>query len=238
MLRTNGGISERMMLNGLLESPLVTTTFQLLLAVVCGGILGMERGRKKRPAGFRTYMLVCMGAALVMMTNEFICSIYPEADPSRMGAQVVSGIGFLGAGTIIVIGRNKVKGLTTAAGLWAAACVGLAIGIGYYSGAIIGSILVLVVMATFHKLDYHVMLYSKAVSLYVECESIDAMDIFIDKIKFDGMKLNEIEVSRPIERADSNIGMKISFILKKKKSHIDIIQQLSKVPGVCSIEET
>ena len=100
-------------------------TIKLLLALFCGGLLGIEREQKKRPAGFRTYMLVCVGATLVMITNEFLGTRYAGIDPTRMGAQVISGIGFLGVGTIIVTGDNRVKGLTTAAGLWATACVGL-----------------------------------------------------------------------------------------------------------------
>ena len=109
---------------------LLEATIKMALALICGGVLGIERGRKKRPAGFRTYMLVCLGATLVMMTNEHICHAYGTGDMARMGAQVVNGIGFLGAGTIITTGHNRVKGLTTAAGLWAAACIGLAIGSG------------------------------------------------------------------------------------------------------------
>jgi len=89
--------------------------------MLLGGILGIERGRKYRPAGFRTYMLVCLGTTIVMLTNQYVYERYGGGDPVRMGAQVISGIGFLGAGTIIVTGHNQVKGLTTAAGLWAAA---------------------------------------------------------------------------------------------------------------------
>ncbi len=126
---------------------------KLLLALVCGGLLGFERERKHRPAGLRTYMLVCIGATLVMMTNQYICDMYETGDPARMAAQVVSGIGFLGAGTIITTTNNKVKGLTTAAGLWAAGCVGLAIGIGFYEAAIIGTALIFIVMVILHSFD-------------------------------------------------------------------------------------
>ena len=98
-----------------------------------GGIVGVEREKKGRPAGLRTYMLVCSGSALVMMTNQYLAVCYPQVDVSRMASQVISGIGFLGAGTIILTGKNQVRGLTTAAGLWAVACLGLAIGIGFYS---------------------------------------------------------------------------------------------------------
>ena len=99
----------------------VSIIARLCLAVLCGGIIGVERGRKGRPAGFRTHILVCLGSALAMMTNAYLIEYYGGGDPARLGAQVISGIGFLGAGTIIVTGRQQVKGLTTAAGLWASA---------------------------------------------------------------------------------------------------------------------
>jgi len=118
--------------------------FKLLLALILGGLVGFERENIHRPAGLRTHILVCVGSTLVMLTSEFIISRYHgivNADPARLGAQVISGIGFLGAGTIIREG-NSVKGLTTAASLWAVSCVGLAIGIGFYEGAIAATLLI------------------------------------------------------------------------------------------------
>ena len=116
----------------------ISIIFRLLLATLFSGIIGFERGTKKRPAGFRTHILVCIGATMVMITSQYMIDILKvQTDPTRLGAQVISGIGFLGAGTIIVIGRNQVKGLTTAAGLWTCACIGLAIAVGFYEGAII-----------------------------------------------------------------------------------------------------
>ena len=103
---------------------------RILAAVFFGGILGIERGMKNRPAGLRTYMLVCIGSCVVMLVNQYIYQVYHTGDPVRMGAQVISGIGFLGAGTIVVTPHNQIRGLTTAAGLWAVACVGLALGLG------------------------------------------------------------------------------------------------------------
>ena len=111
---------------------LIAVLVRIIVSFVLGGMLGMERGLKQRPAGLRTYMLVCVGACMIMLTNQYVVQVYPGGDPVRMGAQVVSGIGFLGAGTIIVTRHNQIKGLTTAAGLWAAAAVGLATGIGFY----------------------------------------------------------------------------------------------------------
>ena len=110
---------------------------RILAALLIGGILGMERGMKNRPAGLRTYMLVCVGSCLIMMTNQYIYQLTGVGDPVRLGAQVVSGIGFLGAGTIVVTRRSHIRGLTTAAGLWAAAGVGLALGIGFYEAALV-----------------------------------------------------------------------------------------------------
>ena len=103
------------------EVTLLAVVLRIFLSVLIGGLIGLERGLKNRPAGLRTYMVVCLGACLVMLTNQYVCQVFGTGDPVRMGAQVVSGIGFLGAGTIIVTKRNQIKGLTTAAGLWASA---------------------------------------------------------------------------------------------------------------------
>lgn len=112
-----------------------SVVIRILAAITVGGLIDLERGMKNRPAGLRTYMLVCVGACLIMLTNQYIYQFTGAGDPMRLGAQVVSGIGFLGAGTIIVTKHNQIKGLTTAAGLWTAAGVGLALGIGFYEAA-------------------------------------------------------------------------------------------------------
>ena len=128
---------------------------RMLLATVCGGIIGMEREHKRRAAGFRTYMLVSLGAALTMLLGQYEFHMLQgswsqiaefagnKINVARFGAQVINGIGFLGAGTIIVTGKQEVKGLTTAAGLWASACMGLAIGAGFYEGALLACIVIL-----------------------------------------------------------------------------------------------
>jgi putative Mg2+ transporter-C (MgtC) family protein len=115
---------------------------RLVAAAVIAGIIGLEREINNRPAGLRTHMLVAIGSSLMMLVSKYGFLEFNNADPSRLAAQVVSGIGFLGAGTIIMSERT-VHGLTTAASLWATACIGLATGAGYYVGAAIGSILVI-----------------------------------------------------------------------------------------------
>lgn len=225
------------MLEILLRYDIITVSVRLMLALLCGGILGFERGRKKRPAGFRTYILVCLGAALVMMTNEYICKKYGTGDPSRMASQVISGIGFLGAGTIIVTGHNRVKGLTTAAGLWAAACIGLAIGIGFYSGALIGCFLIFIAMSALHNLDERAMAVTKVLNIYVEFEKISNISNFMNYLKERDIKISEIEITRTNAVDDVNVGVLITLRLPKKQTHAVIMSELSSAEGVKFIEE-
>ncbi len=225
------------MLEKITDLDIITTLIKLVLALLCGGILGIERGRKKRPAGFRTYMLVCLGAALVMMTNEYISRIYGTVDPARMGAQVISGIGFLGAGTIIVTGNNRVKGLTTAAGLWAAACIGLAIGIGYYSGALIGCAMIFVAMAALHNVDERVMADTKVLNLYVEFEKLSNVGRFIEYIKEQNIRISDLEIARSNSLDEVGIAILVTLRLPKKQTHTTILSLLNCAEGVSFIEE-
>lgn len=137
------------------EITLGAIVLRIIMAEVLGGVIGSERGRMNRPAGMRTYMLVSIGSCVVMLINQYAYQVYGVGDPVRLGAQVVSGIGFLGAGTIIVTTHNQIKGLTTAAGLWASACIGLAIGIGLYEVAIVACIAVFSVLTVLHQWDFY-----------------------------------------------------------------------------------
>lgn len=215
----------------------VSVCVRLALSLLCGGILGVERGRKKRPAGFRTYMLVCMGATLVMLTNQYIAILYDGVDVARMGAQVVSGIGFLGAGTIIVTGRNRVKGLTTAAGLWAAACVGLALGVGFYMGALGGCLLIYIVMALLQGMDHWVMASTKVISLYLEFEQMSDVGAFIRFAKEQGFRVSDLELIQANKISDSGVGALCNLRLPKKKPHAEILQLLSGLERVRYVEE-
>lgn len=216
----------------------LSTFLRLALALFCGGILGMERGKKNRPAGFRTYMLVCVGATLVMLTNQFIYDEYGNiGDPARLGAQVISGIGFLGAGTIIVTGRNRVKGLTTAAGLWADACIGIAIGSGFYSGAIIGCILIFFVMSMLYRFDTRMTANTKVLDLYLEFDKMSDLGHFISYIKENGMKISDLEMAKSNKADDIGIAVLLTLKMGKNRAHTEIIQMLSLAQGVLYIEE-
>lgn len=146
--------------------------FRFAVATLCSSIIGFERGKRRHAAGLRTHIIVCIGATATMLVNQYI-SLYinPSSDPARMGAQVISGIGFLGVGTIVVTGRQqsqRVKGLTTAAGLWASACMGLLIGIGFYEGAVIMCAFLYMVIVTLNKLDGRYLKSSSSVRIYLE----------------------------------------------------------------------
>ena len=133
-------------LDPLRQLDLASLLFRLALAMFFGGMIGMERERKRRPAGFRTHILICLGAAMTTLTSQYMfLTMHLYTDVARLGAQVISGIGFIGAGTIIVTRDKRVKGLTTAAGLWAAAIIGLACGAGYVECAVFATLVVLVV---------------------------------------------------------------------------------------------
>lgn len=214
---------------------------RLVLAVVLSGLIGLEREDKNRPAGFRTHVLVCVGAALVMITSEYVFSQYKGVttmDPARLGAQVISGIGFLGAGTIIRQGAN-VKGLTTAASLWAVACVGLAVGIGFYQGAITGALIIYITLVLLSRLGKIVQ--SKASHLVITVE----MENKPGKIGEIGLLLGRYDVSiRNIEFLDndmltdeSDVFIRLTLKLPHGLTHDRVVKELAKLPGVSSVSE-
>lgn len=216
---------------------LVNVVIKITLALICGGVLGVERGRKKRPAGFRTYMLVCLGATLVMMTNEHLFKMTGTGDMARLGAQVISGIGFLGAGTIITTGGNRVKGLTTAAGLWAAACIGLAIGSGYYEGAIFGTLAIILIMVVFHRLDRRFARSTKLLILYIEFAKMSSVRGLINFAKEQGIKVEDVEVESASSMMDAKIAAVVTLGLPVKENHEDVIEKICAVEGVIIAEE-
>ena len=205
--------------------------------MICGGIIGLERSRKNRPAGFRTYMIVCLSAALVMMTNQYIYINFEGSDPARLGAQVISGIGFLGAGTIIVTSRSQVKGLTSAAGLWASACLGVAIGIGFYSGAIIVALIVFIIITFFKKIDYLLTSTNKILSIYTSFKSIEQLDKFIIYCNVSGYKVRDIEITKDPTQNEVSVIAIITLETKERINHIEVIQKLNSFEGLIHIEE-
>lgn len=220
------------------EVNLYSITVRLVLAVLLGGIIGLERGRNKHQAGLRTHILVCVGATLAMLTNDYIFEeITQLADPARLGAQVISGIGFLGAGLILVTSRNKVKGLTTAAGLWASACTGLALGIGFYSGAIIASVLVFLSLALLPKVETYFYNRSRILYLFVELDSMNNLKAFLNTIRNHQMIIQETRINKSSAIVEEGYSLDVSIRLPKKVSHDSIVQSLADGVGVFLVEE-
>lgn len=219
------------------ELSVIDIICRVVLSLVIGGIIGMERGIKNHAAGFRTYMLVCLGASLVMMTNQYICMIFSNGDPSRLGAQVISGVGFLGAGTILITKDNRVKGLTTAAGLWSAACIGLAIGIGFYQGAIVVGVAVIMIMTAFQKLDLYFQSNSKHMNLYLGFASNEALNYFIEYCERYDYNIIDLQLTKRNVDEEGMIASILTLKNKRHDKHVEVIKKLAKIDGVKYIKE-
>ena len=175
------------------ELNILSVIVRILLAIICGGVIGIERRRAHQPAGMRTYMLVCMGAAIVMATGQYMYDTFKTGDPSRLGAQVISGIGFLGAGSIITSGKTKVRGLTTAAGLWVSACIGLALGIGFYSAGLIATLVVYFIMARLNRLEYRFLVDDIYLEIYLEYDDALSVSDIAQQAERNGLKIEEVQ---------------------------------------------
>jgi putative Mg2+ transporter-C (MgtC) family protein len=220
---------------------------RLLIAALCGGIIGIERGKKNRAAGFRTYILVCVGASLTMILGAYMSCMeatwrlvadnFPTSDASRLGAQVINGIGFLGAGTIIVTGRQQVKGMTTAAGLWASACMGLSIGAGFYLGAFVGCACILVTMVFFTRIETFILSHSKNINLFVEFEDIEDLSVLVEKIKAKDVRIFDVEITKGKYTESKYPNAIFSLRLPKKLTHSALVTEIASVSTVRMIEE-
>jgi len=215
----------------------VEMLLRLLLSVVLGGVIGYEREHTSRPAGFRTHILVCVGAALVMVTSEFTFSKYAgltNIDPTRLGAQVVSGVGFLGAGTIIRDGFN-VRGLTTAASLWAVSCVGIAAGAGFYSGAVVATVFIFLTLITLKKAEKHFSRRNRYRTFIVESDNtaglIGAVSGLLEQYNID---IKDIQLYKSKENET-----RIKLLVKMPGSTVDMqtLAEIQNIEGVKKVYE-
>ena len=195
------------------ELNFASVLLRLVLAMVFGGMIGLERGRKHRAAGFRTYMLVCLGSALTSILSQYLFvqlgTVWAEiavttgkqVDVSRLGAKVYSGIGFLAAGTIIVTGRQEVKGMTTAAGLWASACMG--IGAGFYECVIIAFVLMFLCIHFLPVVEVYLLENARNMNIYVELKSLNELGVLLSHVKAQGVQIYGVEIDRGGEEASA-----------------------------------
>lgn len=216
---------------------MLSVVVRIVISVVCGGVIGVERGMKNRPAGLRTYMLVCLGSCLIMLTNQYVWQMTGTGDPVRLGAQVVSGIGFLGAGTIIKTNHNQIKGLTTAAGLWSCAAVGLALGVGFYEAAVVAGLAVFFVLTGLQRLDDKMHRNTKVVEIYVELSEDTSIGYFIRGVRDLELDISNIQLEQESALDDGMRAIIATVKSEKRNSHQELMMQIRKIKGVKYLEE-
>jgi putative Mg2+ transporter-C (MgtC) family protein len=205
--------------------------------MVIGGVVGWEREKSNRPAGLRTHMLVAIGAAAVMMMGELSLVKYTDIttmDPTRLGAQVISGIGFLGAGTIMREGLT-VRGLTTAASLWVVACLGLAAGGGFYEAAGVGLVAILLTLTIFDYLEKRFRKVKfKGITLKMECAEISLLLSEVKQLapRYD-MVFRDVDITEKGIRGDRTVyQMALKFGFNKSRKKIDRAGFLSAISAL------
>ena len=224
-------------LEGLREVSYLSVILRLLGAVILGGVIGLERGMKNRPAGLRTYMLVCVGSCLIMLTNQYLYQVSGSGDPMRLGAQVVSGIGFLGAGTIVVTKHNQIKGLTTAAGLWASAGVGLALGVGFYEAALVAGVLVFFVLTGLQKLDNRMRSKTRTMDIYIEIDENMHIGTLVREVREKGIDIEDIQLEHDSVPEDGARSLIATLKCQKRTDHLELLEFIRKIEGVIYTEE-
>ena len=227
---------------------MASVCLRMLLGIAFGGFIGLERGSKQRAAGFRTYMLVCLGAVLTMLLGQYehhmLATSWLSAaehtglktDVARFGAQVISGIGFLGAGTIIVTGRQEVKGLTTGAGLWACACMGLAIGAGFYECVILSFLLIVIAIRVLPAVEAFAIDHARNMNLYVEFATLDDIGPIITHIKSLEAQIYQVEINRGRDDTNRHPSAIFAIRLKKSRTQEALMVSLSEISNVYFIE--
>ena len=224
--------------DGLRDVTLAAVTVRMLLSVLCGGIIGLERAYKRRPAGFRTHILICLGAAITMLTNQYLyLNLHYHTDMARMGAQVIAGIGFIGAGTIVVTRQQRVKGLTTAAGLWASAIIGLALGSGFYEGGLLAAFIVLVAECFLSRLEYWILDHVPEINLYMEYTGKACLKEVLRLFRESKVSLQDIEITRKSSNERHNACAIFSLRFKKGVSVEEFLTRVVQVEGVVSVQE-
>ena len=211
----------------------VTVILRVLLAALAGALVGLEREFHGRAAGMRTHMMVALGAALTAMIGLYtVHELGMDTDPLRVGAQVISGVGFLGAGTILLRGGgSRITGLTTAAGLWTAASIGLAVGIGFYVGAFMTVIAVMLTFTLITSVEHFLNRKRQRMAIYLELEGVDAVAPMLDRLNTE-FGLLEAQVTPPRSGTAPHVGMEILVRVPQKLSTAENLKRFSELPWV------
>lgn len=208
---------------------------RIFAALILGCIIGLERGVKRRGAGTKTHTIVCLGSALVMLTAQYMEVAFPgKSDMARMAAQVISGVGFLGVGTIIVSG-HQVKGLTTAASLWTCACIGVAVGIGFLDGGILVCLLMLFALHVLPVIEKKAYKHSRYFTLYLDIESSKTIPLLMATFRTEQILVDNFDVIKPKVKGQplSIFATLVIPDIKKLDEYMDMVEHIK---GVLSVE--
>lgn len=220
------------------EMTLLGVAVRMISAVICGGLVGLEREFKRRPAGFRTHILICLGASVTILTNLYLYQVLNlYTDISRMGAQAIAGIGFIGAGTIIVTKRRRVKGLTTAAGLWAISAIGLVCGAGYLELAYFSTAMILVAEMLLVRLEYRFARKVEDVNLYIEYRHSVCIEQIMHALKEHKIPVLNLEITRITEGEEHRYCAIIEVEARKEELDGSVMASLNAIDDVTNIEE-
>ena len=215
---------------------LVSVLIRMMLAFLCGGLIGLEREKKRKPAGLRTHILVCVGASMTTLLSQFmLLELHMNTDPARLGAAVISGIGFIGAGVIIFTRQRRVKGLTTAAGLWICGIVGLSCGAGYYEGALAATLLIMLAETVFIRIEDRVLNTTNEVQFLINYRDVAALNAVLSYVKELDIQILALDVMK--DDADSaGRNAELTLLMHRKVLPTDFINDVGRIDGVRGIE--
>lgn len=231
------------------EFSFTSVCFKMVLAMLLGGLLGINRTRKGHAAGFRTYMFVSLGAVLTMILSQYSVHMFNtrwadiakevgvRLDVVRQSAKVVDGIGFIGAGSIMLTAKNEVKGITTAAGLFASACLGFATGAGFYECVFIAFIIIMISIAYLPIVEDKAINNSKFLSLYVEVSSLEHLNEVLKSVRKNEIYIRDMEVFYGERERNINPYCTLFLNLPDKSYREIIIKELNRLNNVLGIEE-
>ena len=209
-----------------------SVVLRLVLAVLLGGLVGLERSKSGRAAGLRTHILVCLGAAVASMTGVYINQYYGTGDVARIAAQVISGVGFLGTGTILHKNKSTVTGLTTAACVWAVGAIGVALGYGFYLGAILGAFLISFITKTLNAIDRKVRPNSKVYEVYTEIINAQKINETLDTMKKLGIDVDIVSISEAQSGLKDGVGLHLWLHVHKAAEIKTFIDDINKIENV------
>ena len=215
------------------DMTMASIALRMVLAVICGGCVGLERTYLRHDAGFRTHILICLGACMTTQVGQYLSlTMGYYTDITRLGAQVIAGVGFIGAGAIVVTQREQVKGLTTAAGLWTSAIVGLALGCGFFEGGIYTTILIMITELLLTKLEYFIFRHSQEMNLYLEYQHGTDLETVLAMFRETGITVLSMEVTRSKSSESRYPGALFLLRLNKKVSPDGLILKLNKMEEI------